>query len=274
LPIRQTPGFVRCLLAASLLISTLYAAPAAAKRASPFEIDLRVELPLLTAAVAIWLTPQFIATDLGAPACDPCDPAQLNGLDRAVINFSSTAAKSASDVLVGVIPALAAGATLLNYGRYGGKSITEDLLILAEVLAISGAMHQVVRFAVRRPRPFMYVAGKYAEDRDAIGSTLSFYSGHTSIAFAMATAGAYLYTIRNPRSRYAALVWTGALLGAGAVGYSRVAAGRHFWTDAIAGAVVGTAVGLLVPALHLKKKRKVKLTLGPSGAGLGLMAVY
>lgn len=33
-------------------------------------------------------------------------------------------------------------------------------------------------------------------------------------------------------------------------GVARVEAGKHFWTDVLAGAAVGAAVGLLVPVLH------------------------
>ena len=39
----------------------------------------------------------------------------------------------------------------------------------------------------------------------------------------------------------------------GAVGIGRVAAGRHFPTDVIAGATVGTGIGVLVPHLHVKE---------------------
>jgi membrane-associated phospholipid phosphatase len=40
------------------------------------------------------------------------------------------------------------------------------------------------------------------------------------------------------------------LAAAGTVGYLRFAAGRHYPTDILAGALIGSLVGWLVPQLH------------------------
>jgi hypothetical protein len=39
---------------------------------------------------------------------------------------------------------------------------------------------------------------------------------------------------------------------AGATSNLRVRAGKHFYSDVLAGAAIGTGVGVLVPALHLQ----------------------
>jgi membrane-associated phospholipid phosphatase len=59
----------------------------------------------------------------------------------------------------------------------------------------------------------------------------------------------------------------------------RVEAGKHFYTDVLVGAVVGSAIGVAVPMLH-RKKLKLPMGLGslrmapmllPDGAGLALV---
>src|SRR4029077_11064630 len=44
-------------------------------------------------------------------------------------------------------------------------------------------------------------------------------------------------------------IWIGGVGLAGSTGYLRVAADRHFLTDVLVGAAVGTAVGTLMPRL-------------------------
>jgi membrane-associated phospholipid phosphatase len=66
----------------------------------------------------------------------------------------------------------------------------------------------------------------------------------------MATAYATIFTLRHPRARAAVPVWLAALGLATATAVLRVEAGKHFWTDVIAGSLAGAAVGVLVPTLH------------------------
>ena len=75
-------------------------------------------------------------------------------------------------------------------------------------------------------------------------------SGHATVSFAIVTS---LYLTERRLHPGETLPY--AIFGAGPgvasfVATARVLAGGHFITDSIGGAVVGTSVGVLVPALH------------------------
>jgi hypothetical protein len=67
-----------------------------------------------------------------------------------------------------------------------------------------GAVQDIVRRAVRRPRPYMYTPGLNPTQREGPEASLSFFSGHTSGTFAMATATAMTYSLRHPGSKWQA----------------------------------------------------------------------
>jgi membrane-associated phospholipid phosphatase len=79
--------------------------------------------------------------------------------------------------------------------------------------------------------------GLRGESRDR----LSFPSGHTSAAFCAATL-----IERNSGPAAGAL----AYLAATATGFSRVEAGKHFPSDVLAGAAIGTLIAGSIDALH------------------------
>lgn len=66
----------------------------------------------------------------------------------------------------------------------------------------------------------------------------------------MATAYSRLFMKRHPDSPLVIPMWIGTYSLAGTTAVLRSVAGDHFWTDIIAGAVLGIGMGLLVPWMH------------------------
>jgi len=91
-----------------------------------------------------------------------------------------------------------------------------------------------------------FVSGREAK---AVGTDehASFYSGHTSAAFAVAVSLATRASLRGDRDAWVA--WAAGLPLAAATGYLRIAADRHYLSDVLAGAGAGTLFGVLVPRL-------------------------
>lgn len=93
-----------------------------------------------------------------------------------------------------------------------------------------------LKYSIHRPRPFDQYPNDIIKRTDASG--FSFPSGHTSTAFATATAltlSSKKWYVAVPSYAYAC-----------AVGYSRMRLGVHFPSDVLGGMVVGIGSTLLV----------------------------
>lgn len=235
------------------------AAAARAPAASPYRHDARWEVPLtigvsLGAALPRLLTP----ARLPAPPCGRCDPQQVRlGLDRGVLGNYSPGAALASDVLLISLVSGALTVGLLDVAssadRAGGDQWPRDTAVAAQSLAITLAVTQALKYLVRRPRPLAYNPAVPLSVRTSRDASLSFISGHTSMAFASAAVITQTYWRRNPHNPAGQGVVLGLSLAAAATtAYLRVRAGKHFWTDVVTGALLGTAVGLLVPLAHAR----------------------
>jgi undecaprenyl-diphosphatase len=129
-----------------------------------------------------------------------------------------------------------------------------DAFMYAEALSFTMGMTNVVKMAVRRPRPIAYIeAAKHPDTAYTDGTTdsaLSFFSGHSAITATVGATATYLAFARSPHT---ARPWITLLASVGLttfVSVERVRAGRHFPTDVIAGSVIGAGIGLAVPHLH------------------------
>ncbi len=224
---------------------------------SPFAVNLAVDLPLFLGGAAVSLIPELFKGELGGPSCAPlCDAGRLNALDRTVVGNSSAGARVTSDALLGASIGLPLAFDLIDVlihkdgGGDGMLGYGKDVLVLSEVLALNFLVNNMVKFAVRRPRPLTYDSTVDASDRNDPDAGLSFYSGHASTTFAMATSYSFLFTLKHRRSRLVIPVWIGTHLLAGTTAVLRVEAGKHFWTDVITGALAGSSVGLLCTYVH------------------------
>jgi membrane-associated phospholipid phosphatase len=217
-----------------------------------------IALGMLTVAI-----PYTLLNDTLEQRC-PCDPAEVNALDRGVIGNRSGAADMASHLTVGLAVAVPVALDLLHLGVQ--PVLAEDLTVFAQVLWLNGALVTLVKYATQRPLPLTY-AGDPGLVRNP-GGYRAFYSGHTATTVAALTVTAFTL-----QERHAQRVWPWLMTaGVGAsIGVELVVAGRHFYTDVLVGGLAGFAVGYLVPWLHLREREPGLVLLTPvrGGATLG-----
>ncbi|MBL4634478.1 MAG: phosphatase PAP2 family protein, partial [Kofleriaceae bacterium] len=164
-------------------------------------------------------------------------------------NFSRTAAHLSD----GLVTTVVAAPLLLKFADGVDENDARFALVYGETLGLSLLANSIAKYTVQRPRPYVYnrdpQVREYREDAGD-DAYVSFYSGHASMSFSAAIAGSYLYALESDNENAKAAIWGVELGLATATSLLRVRAGKHFYSDILVGAAAGSAIGLLVPALH------------------------
>lgn len=224
-----------------------------------YDVRLAVDVPVTAGAAALAFVPYRLSSRLIEPRC-PCDRREVPRFDRFAIGLHSDVADVASDVVVALAVAAPLGWDARRLGLV--PALGADVAVLAETLAVNSALVVLAKYAAQRPLP-----RTYAGDPDLVRRPRgyrSFYSGHASTAVSALTAAAWTAHLRDGPSAWPWLVTAG--VGAG-VGVLRVAAGRHFPSDVLMGALAGFGVGTVVPLLHARR-----LSVLPTPHGLAIAA--
>ncbi len=235
--------------AAAFLLALAVCLPAGADDA-PIELrlDVPVALGITGAALGASLASVLLKGELAPQRCRICGSDGFDTGIRDALRWSDTAAAaSGSDVLVTGVPLLAGGALLLSGWQAGGTRVAaEDLLVATEAVSIAVLATQIAKYSFGRIRPYAWASPTPVRGPDAF---LSGWSGHTSATFAAAAAAGTVARLRGYRS----WPWILALglAGAATCGWLRIAADRHWATDVLAGAAVGSVAGFGLPVwLH------------------------
>jgi len=270
---------VRAAATASLTAAMI--AVAATARADPpgakvhFDPELDVTLTLLAGSALI--VTELDKPDFAPGACRWCD-GSLNGLDasvrRALLWKSPETAASLSNVgAYGLAPLSALGVSALAaWHDHRAQNIPADSLLILQASLLAMDLDQAVKFTAGRARPYVRFANQsvLAGQPDPHDGALSFFSGHTTWAFSLATASGTLATMRG--YRWAPWVWAQGLAIGVTTGYLRIAADRHYFTDVLTGALVGSAIGVAVPLLHRPGRT---IAVGPvGGLGIGVVGLW
>lgn len=250
-----------------------------------------------------WITPSrwelvgvFGASALGtasllvtgsAPSYGSASTFGFDEATRDALRASSATARAnvrtATDVMAGVAFAYPViGESLVNAAWYRGSHAAAEAMfwIDLEALALGTALASVVKVAVTRERPYGRLCGTElaADSEDCRGADryYSHFSGHSQTAFTAATLSC---VHQQHLPLYGGTpTWIPCGLGyalASTTAVLRVVADRHYLSDIVVGASVGTLVGWAVPAWHYGGRSegevsasRIRVSLLPSPSGL------
>lgn len=196
-------------------------------------------------STSVWLGLIAAQKDHAPRACRVCSSNALDEKARALRWGRPGLANTLSNIGLALTPGWALGSLAVS-GAADSRASSVDVLLVVESTAVAMMLNQLVKFEVARARPDVHhglVARGGAEDN------LSFFSGHTTWGFASAVAAGSVASLRGYRG--APAVWAGGLVFASATGWLRIGADRHWLTDVLTGAVIGTVAGAVIPRLHL-----------------------
>jgi hypothetical protein len=222
---------------------------------SPYTLAYKVDLPILGVSVINYTTSTLLdkknrpLTETQLALLNPMD---INPFDRPAAYNSSSRAELTSDVLMW-------GSTALPFLFLADKKIRSDaptiISMCLESFVLNQSFTQLNKTFFHRKRPYTYNPEFSLSQRTSKDGVHSFFSGHTSYVATFSFFSAAVYQRYHPYSKGRYAVWAGAALLPAITGIMRVRAGKHYWTDVIAGYASGLLVGLLVPRLHHTKNK-------------------
>ena len=197
----------------------------------------------------------------------------INGFDRwAADVYSEKAAKTSDMFFYSSMP--------LPLFLLIDKKISRDAakvgFMYLEAMAVTGLLYTGSTYLFDRYRPYAYNPEASMGDRTEGGAKNSFFAGHVALVGTATFFMAKVYSDYHPESKAKWLFYTGASLATAATGYLRHRGGRHFPSDILLGAAVGTLSGILVPHFHKNKLFKNdQMSIVPfAGKSNGLAFVY
>jgi len=149
--------------------------------------------------------------------------------------------------------AISAPLVMLSVGLIKKDSLlTQNSLMITGALVTSTIISTSMKYGFNRDRPFVTY---HDIEKLTAGGSPSFPSGHTSMAFSIATSASIAY----PKW----YIIAPSLLWASAVGYSRMHLGVHYPSDVFIGALVGSGSAWLshfvTKKIQLKRRNKATL---------------
>ena len=227
--------------------------PRQEKHSGELRYNLRVDLAITSIAATGWVITMAAMDSLAPSNCRWCGVNAFDKWGHDNIKWSNTGAANKAVHVTGyaLAPMAALGLDALAAGYdHRLSNFWVDALVIAEAAALSSFATQLVKISTGRQRPSAHFGGGSQGPRDNI----SFYSGHTSLAFSLAAASGTVATMRG--YRLAPLVWGAGLAVAATTGYLSLASDRHYLTDVIAGAVLGSAFGFGIPYLFHRPREE------------------
>lgn len=245
------------------------------------QVNFPVDLTITGAGAAIWLTTEILKGKIAPATCNWCEPPAGDLAIKNALRWPNTKTADASSYVTGfaLAPIAALGLDAASVYARGGsfREWGEDATVIVESIVVGANLNQLVKFLVGRERPFVHdlASADKLHTKSPGDNNLSFYSGHTMLGFVSAVSAGTVASLKGYRS--APLIWGTGLTLAVATGYLRIAADKHYFSDVLTGAVMGSAAGFLVPWLHRPKSGTARVTgmaAGPLPAGTGTMITF
>ena len=168
----------------------------------------------------------------------------LNFIDKSMMFSYNSDIKLVSDITVYTSLALPILYSLVS--DMDTKEIINYNFKYAQLQFLNAGINMWTKNLVTRYRPYVYDTDLEISKRQSNDGRNSFYSGHTTMAFASAVFFAYSIENTDYTRLTKNLVWAGSLGLASSTGILRIMSGQHYFTDVMLGAIVGSGLAILI----------------------------
>ncbi|MBN1408571.1 MAG: phosphatase PAP2 family protein [Calditrichaceae bacterium] len=194
----------------------------------------------------------------------------VNWFDRPATYNWSPAWDSRSDDYRNILTVSTAFVFVPQILKQEWKNLLKMSVMYAEAYYVARGLTSLAKGLSGRKRPYAYNEAMRVEERYAIASEAwgdlkgSFFSGHACEAFTEAVFVSKVFSDNYPDAYWTKFVWGGSLILASLTGYARYESGEHYLSDVIVGAIVGSAVGYLIPEMHKRNDfDKFQISIAP-----------
>lgn len=213
-----------------------------------------------------------------AKACEWCNPPGIDTSVRDALKWNDTKLAARIADLDGYLlaPLFGLGSIWLSsiddHGNDGRVARwLDDGIPIVEALTFAQLAVQAFKFTSARQRPFVHFSDP-ARPHET-DDNMSFISGHSALAFSVATSAGMVAHRRGYQLE--PVIWAVGFTLAGSTAYLRIAADKHYFTDVLAGSVLGSAFGVAVPLLlHSAVLRRHQLNVAPTGNGMMISGAF
>jgi len=240
-----------------------------------FRLKPAKETVLFISGVSIQQIGNYYFSKLTGPDLNTLNKNGIPAFERFACEYYSKPLSHISDYTKDAasgIMLLAALPLLKNRRRENIKAFLTDIVMFVESETLIIGLTKCAKALSKRPRPYAYNTDLSYERRGSRNASLSFWSGHASLAFTTAVFTGYVFQNRHPGSRLIKPVWITGICFATATSVLRVRSGNHFPSDVVVGAAVGSFIGWIIPWIHKEKSNSMSLTTNVGGTtGFGVL---
>lgn len=242
---------------------------------APFQLKLEKEAILTISGISFQQAGDYFLSRMTVSDPTSLNSKTVNAIDRFAYEYYSKKLSHISDYTKDAVSGLMllTALSLLKNGRKENiNAFLTDIVMFVESETLIIGLTKCAKGLSKRPRPYAYNTDLPYEKRASTNASLSFWSGHASLAFMTAVFTGYVFQNRHPGSRLIMSVWITGISFATATSVLRVQSGNHFPSDVVIGASVGSFVGWVIPWLHKEKSHSISLTTNVAGTtGLGML---
>ena len=218
---------------------------------------------IVTGGLAVSTLTLLLLNDKLAPLdCKWCEPGSIDGdISRSVLWANPTAANTVSNVMQFAIPVGVMGFGLIQAYRFDDPAAGwSDVLLITEATSLAMLANVIVKYTTGRSRPYVWQGNADLYPATVSDANVSFFGGHTTFVFAVVVSGSTLFFMQDMPG--APWVLGVGLAAASFTAYLRMAADKHYLSDTLVGAGVGSLIGWAVPYLFHRPGKT-----GPPQAG-------
>jgi membrane-associated phospholipid phosphatase len=231
------------------------AAPEPQKKLTQLSYDWTVDGIVTGGLAASTIALLLLDKGLAPLDCKWCVPGTIDGnLAMSVAWSSPTTANTISNVLQYAVPVGVMGFGLVQAYRFGDPAAGwSSVLLITEATSLAMLTNVIVKYTTGRARPYVWKGNPDLYPATVSDANVSFFGGHTTFVFAVVVSGSTLFFMQDiPGAPYVLGI---GLAVASFTAYLRMAADKHYLSDTLVGAGVGSLIGWAVPYLFHRPGR-------------------